>query len=183
MVGQKKTLAAIAGTTGGFIIAGTLSYISGKMVNLSGFDSEEATMLRFIPQTISFNFQGILFAGIIIGALGAIMDVAMSIASSMDELHQQKPLINFKEHFRSGINIGKDIIGTMSNTLILAYTGSSIPLMLLFVAYQMPIIRVINLDIIATECVRALSGTIGLAVTIPITVLCSALLYMKTSSK
>lgn len=180
---SKKTLAAIAGTTGGFIIAGTLSYISGKMVNLSGFDSEEATMLRFIPQTISFNFQGILFAGIIIGALGAIMDVAMSIASSMDELHQQKPLINFKEHFRSGINIGKDIIGTMSNTLILAYTGSSIPLMLLFVAYQMPIIRVINLDIIATECVRALSGTIGLAVTIPITVLCSALLYMKTSSK
>lgn len=180
---SKKTLAAIAGTTGGFIVAGTLSYISGKLANLSGFNSEEAGMLRFIPQTITFNFQGILFAGIIIGALGAIMDVAMSIASSMNELRQQHPLISFKEHVRSGINIGKDIIGTMSNTLILAYTGSSIPLMLLFVAYQMPLIRVINLDIIATEFVRALSGTIGLAITIPITVLCSALLQMKASSK
>ncbi len=177
----KKTIAAITGTTGGFIIAGSLSYIAGIMVNLSGFNSEEAGMLRYIPQTVSFNFQGILFAGIIIGALGAIMDVAMSIASAMDELYFQKTRISLKDHFRSGINIGKDIIGTMSNTLILAYTGSSIPLMLLFLAYDTPLVRVINLDVIATEIVRALSGTIGLAATIPITVVVSALLYRKKS--
>ncbi len=178
---SRKTMAALSGTTGGFIIAGIFAYIAGNLAHLSGFNSEEAGMLRFIPQEITFNFQGILFAGIIIGALGAIMDVAMSIASAMEELYQHQPGIKLKEHLRSGINIGKDIIGTMSNTLILAYTGSSIPLLLLFVAHEMPLIRVMNLDIIATEIVRALCGTMGLAITIPITVVCSALLSRKLS--
>jgi len=180
---SRKTMAAITGTTGGFVIAGFLSYGTGLLANLTGFNSEEASMLRYIPQTVNFNFQGILFAGIIIGALGAIMDVAMSIASSMDELYQHNPCLDFKKHIRAGFNIGKDIIGTMSNTLILAYVGSSIPLLLLFLAYQTPFARVINLDIIATEIVRAVSGSIGLAATIPVTVLVSAFLCTKVGRK
>lgn len=164
-----KSFSAIIGTIGGVVFAGFIAYLIGSLVKLTGLHSEEANMLMFIPQQISFNFQGLLFSGIIIGTLGAVMDVAMSIASAMYEMKALNPEISSNKLIFSGLNIGKDIMGTMSNTLILAYTGSSVPLMLLFMAYETPLIKIINLDMIATEIVRALSGSIGLIIAIPIT--------------
>lgn len=175
----KKSLAAILGTTSGLIMASLITIIIGKLANLKGLGNEEAQMLMLIPQEIQFDFRGLLFAGIIIGALGAVMDVSMSIASAMDEIKKVGQDLGFKNLIKSGMNVGKDIMGTMSNTLILAYTGTSIPLLLLFIAYQQPFIKLLNMDFLASEFIRALSGSIALILTIPCTALISALLMHK----
>lgn len=164
-----KSISAMIGTAGGVIFAATLAYIIGTGAKLTGLSSEEANMLLYIPQQIQFNFRGLLFAGIIIGTLGAVMDVGMSIASSMYEMKGIHPEISPMELIKSGLNVGRDIMGTMSNTLILAYTGSSIPLLLLFMAYDTSMSKILNMDLIATEVVRALAGSIGIIVAIPLT--------------
>ena len=104
------------------------------------------------------------------------MDVAMSIASSIDELHNVNGNLSAKELFSSGMRVGRDIMGTMANTLILAYAGSSLALMLLFTAASDNLSRLVNLDVVATEIIRSLSGSIGLVATIPITALVSVFL-------
>ncbi|NLW16785.1 MAG: YibE/F family protein [Firmicutes bacterium] len=171
---NRKTLAAILGTASGVLAAGILAYVFGNLAKLTGLSHEETQMLMYIPQGIEFNYQGLLFAGIVIGALGAVMDVGMSVASSMFEIKSVSPQISLGELFRSGMNVGRDIMGTMTNTLILAYLGSSTPLLLLFFAYQVPIERIMNLDTIVTELVRAFSGSIGLVSAIPLTALIAA---------
>lgn len=173
----RKTLAAIIGTTGGVLVAGLLALLVGTLTRLTGFGgSEEAIGLLYIPQEIDFDIRGLLFAGIIIGALGAIMDVGMSIASAMEEVKRANPQIKTRELFQSGMRVGRDIMGTMANTLILAYTGAAIPLMLIFMAYEIPALKIINLDMIATEIIRAMAGSIGLILAIPITALVAGFL-------
>ncbi|KXZ39760.1 Uncharacterized membrane protein [Alkalithermobacter thermoalcaliphilus JW-YL-7 = DSM 7308] len=164
---SKKSLSAILGTLLGIMVAGFISYYVGTKIKLTGLSSEEAMMLAYVKEY--FDFRGLLFAGILLGALGAIMDVSMSIASSIEEISNANKKLTSYELFSAGMNVGKDIMGTMANTLILAYTGSSIPLLILFMAYNTSFVKVINLDVIATEIVRALSGSIGLILTIPIT--------------
>lgn len=176
---NKKTLAAIIGTVGGVITAGVIALLVGTAANLTGLSNEEAQMLMFIPQATDFDFQGLLFAGIIIGALGAVLDVGMSVASSMDEIQKANPSMARINLIKAGMNVGRDIMGTMSNTLILAYTGGAMPLLLLFMAYETPFARVINMDLIATEVVRALSGSIGLILAIPITAIAAGLMMAK----
>lgn len=176
-----KTLSALLGTSGGLFTAAVISIIVGKLSNLKGLSGEEVQMLLYIPQEINFDFRGLLFAGIIIGSLGAVMDVSMSIASAMEEFKKIGDHLTFKELFKSGMNVGKDIMGTMSNTLILAYTGTSIPLLLLFMAYEQPFIKLINMEFLATEIIRALAGSIGLILAIPITAFVSAILFKNKS--
>lgn len=173
---NSKSASAIVGTISGVFIAGLLALIVAKFAHLTGMSSEEASFLMYIPQGTSFNFNSLLFAGILLGALGAVMDVAMSISSSVYEIHQADPTMSRGKLFASAMNVGRDIMGTMSNTLILAYTGSTIPLLLVFLAYETPLVRLINLDIIATEIARSLAGSIGLILTIPITALVSVVL-------
>ena len=176
---SKKSLAAIVGTVSGVLIAGFLAFIIGTRVKLTGLTSEEAVMLLYIPQNINFNFKDLLFSGILLGALGAVMDVSMSIASSIEEIRKVNTDLSRKELFLSGMNVGKDIMGTMSNTLILAYTGSTVPLMLLFMAYETSFLRIVNLDLIATEIIRSIAGSIGLVLAVPITALISVILIRK----
>lgn len=180
---NKKSFSAITGTIGGVLIAGFLAFAIGSLAKLTGLGSQEAQMLMFIPQEIDFDFRGLLFAGILIGALGAVMDVAMSVASAMNEVEQAKPQIRTKELIKSGINVGRDIMGTMSNTLILAYAGGSLHLMLLFMAYDISFLEIINQDLIATEVVRALAGTVGLIFTVPITAVIAGIIGRKLSLK
>lgn len=184
---NRKALAAIIGTTGGVLVAGLITLIIGELASLTGLGTEEAQMLSLVEQGDSFNFKGILFAGIILGALGAVMDVSMSIASSINEIKTANPEMTTKQLIKSGMNVGKDIMGTMSNTLILAYSGGSIHLMLLFMAHDFNIIDIINRDMIASEILRALAGSIGLIFTVPITAIVASNLYnridKKTSSK
>jgi uncharacterized membrane protein len=119
----------------------------------------------------------LLFAGIIIGALGASMDVSMSIASAVEEVKRVCPELGVWRLFQSGMNVGRDVMGTMVNTLILAYTGSSLQLILIFMAYKESLLKIFNLDMIASEIVRALSGSIGMIMVIPLTSLIAAVLY------
>lgn len=172
---NKKTLAAILGTLGGLIIAIIVSVIFSKLSYLTGLSTEEARSFSYKHPEISA--QGIFFAGIIIGALGAVMDVAMSIASSLNEIKQAKPDINFKQLIKSGINVGKDIMGTMSNTLIFAYVGASLPLLLLYADFGGSYQTFVNFDFIADEIVRSLGGSIGLICVIPITALIGSFFY------
>lgn len=176
---NNKGLAAILGTVSGVMIAGIISYISGNLAHLTGLSAQEATMLIYIPQAIEFNFRKLLFAGIILGSLGAVMDVGMSIASSIEEIYRANNDLSVRDLFNSGMNVGRDIMGTMINTLILAYTGTSIPMLLLFMAYETSMTKIVNLDIIATEVVRSLSGSIGLILTIPITAIIASLLIKR----
>ena len=166
---NKKTWAAIAGTTGGVLVAGIVAWTIGSMANLTGLGNEEAQMLMFVPSEVQFDFRGLLFSGIILGALGAVMDVSMSVASAMSEIREHNSGIRPTSMIKSGMNVGKDMMGTMSNTLILAYVGGSLHLMLLFLAYDVPFSEIINRDMIASEVVRALAGSIGLISAIPIT--------------
>ena len=179
---NSKAVASIIGTIGGVLVAALISIWIGYAAKLTGLSSQEAQMVMFAVNDIDFNFRNLLFAGIIIGALGAVMDVAISIASAMEEIKANNPSISKAELIKSGMNVGKDIAGTMTNTLILAYTGTSIPLLLLFLAHDQSYIAIINMELIATEVIRALSGSIGLVLAIPITALVSAALMTRGSS-
>jgi uncharacterized membrane protein len=174
-----KSISAIIGTIVGIIIGGVIAIIMGNKGHVTGMSSESASMLMFIPQDVEFNFKYILFSGIIMGALGAIMDVGMSIASSIEEVYKANKETSHGKLFLAGMNVGKDIMGTMSNTLILAYVGSNIPLLLLLMAHGNRIINILDLELIVVEIIRALSGSIGLIMTIPITAFVASFLICK----
>ena len=177
-----KAFASIIGTIGGVLVAALISIWVGHAAKLTGLSGHEAQMLVFVFNDIDFSFKNLLIAGIIIGALGAVMDVAISIASAMEEIKANNPSISKANLIKSGMNVGKDIAGTMTNTLILAYTGTSIPLLLLFLAHDQSYIAIVNMELIATEFIRALSGSIGLVLAIPITALVSAALMTRKKS-
>jgi uncharacterized membrane protein len=176
-----KSLAAIIGTAAGVIFAGLLAYIFGRLVELSGLSSEEARLL--LGSELDFDPKGILFAGIIIGSLGAVTDVAMSIASVAESTWQNNKNQSLKCLYKIGMQVGRDIIGTMANTLILAYAGSSLSLFILFYHFSEGWIELINMDLVATEIIRGLAGTVGLIITIPVTAFSAAVLYKKMDSK
>ncbi len=136
-------------------------------------------MLFFSYGDGKLDITGILFAGIVLGSLGAVMDVAMSIASSIQEIHQANPALSGFQLAKKGLNVGRDIIGTMANTLILANAGMALPLMLLILANDIPYLKIINMGLIATEIIRALSGSIGLFLAVPFTAFVSAFLYTR----
>lgn len=179
---KRKSLAAFLGIVAGTTFAGILALAFGHLAHLTGFGSKEAQMLGFI-RNYQLDFKGILFASMLFGALGAIMDVGMSIASAIEEVYAANPIATPRELFTAGMNVGRDIMGTMSNTLILAYTGGSLPLLLILVGYQPSFLKVINLDLIASEIIRALTGSLGLFVAIPLTALFSAWLIHREIMK
>ena len=172
-----KSLVAIMGTTAGVVVAGIMAFWAGSMAQLTGFGTHEAQMLYFLDQNI--DFRGLLFAGIIIGSLGAVIDVGMSVASAASEVKQAFPEISFRGLFSSALNVGRDVMGTMANTLILAYVGAAIPMLLLVMGYEIDWLKVINMDLIATEFVRGIAGSIGLISAVPVTAALAA--YFMTS--
>lgn len=165
---NKKITTAAIGTLGGVVSAGIMALIFNHLAKMSGA-CEDAIQLSINMSTINFDFRDLLFAGIIVSALGACMDVGMSIASSLDEIKMKKSDITWTELFKSGMNIGRDVIGTMTNTLILAYVGGSLTLILLFMACNMNIIEILNKETIAEQVISAIAGSMGVIYTVPIT--------------
>ena len=165
---NKKTISAALGTLGGVVFAGIIAFIVGYFAKLSG-GGEESIMLSIAAKDKTFNFRDLLFAGIVVSALGACMDVGMSIASSLSELKSKKPDMTAKELFKSGMQIGGDMIGTMTNTLILSFIGCSLNLVLLYMSSNLNFLDMINIEAIAQEAVCALSGSVGIVYTVPIT--------------
>lgn len=165
---SKKITTAAIGTLGGVVSAGLMALIFNHLAKMSGA-CEDAIQLSINMSSINFDFRDLLFAGIIVSALGACMDVGMSIASSLDEIKMKTPEITWKELFKSGMNIGRDVIGTMTNTLILAYVGGSLTLILLFMACNMDIVEILNKETIAEQIISAIAGSMGVIYTVPIT--------------
>jgi uncharacterized membrane protein len=171
-----KALSAALGTLLGVTLAGLIAFAVGKMIHLTGLSSEESRMLLY-SLNVKIDYQGLLFGSILLGALGAVMDVGMSISSAIDEVRKVHPEANFLNLFNAGMNVGRDVIGTMSNTLILAYTAASLPLLLLLIAGDLPFLKALNLELIAAEVTRALAGSIGLILCVPLTAVIAALLH------
>ena len=171
-----KSAGAIIGTIGGILVAGLLAILAIHFTYLTGIDEEQAGMLKALYLQ-NVDFRELLFSGIVLGALGAVMDVAVSIASAQYEMKLLAPKTKFQTLVTSGLNVGRDVMGTMANTLVLAYIGGALPLILLISAQpDLPLLHVMNLNMIATEVVRSLIGSIGLLCAIPITAYATAFL-------
>ncbi len=168
---NKKTFDAIVGTIFGVVTAGLLSYIFGRLANLSGVNMENGEQVLYIATDYQIKIKGLMFISILISSLGAIMDVAMSISSAGSELVSRSREISPKELFKSLMNIGRDIMGTMTNTLILAFGGSSLTLLMMIWGYQMPYKQFINIPLIGIEAIQAFAGSIGIILTVPFTAL------------
>lgn len=171
---NKKSIIACIGTLGGILVSALCAIAIGRLCRITGLADTEAQMLAYTNGDLHLDFQSILFASIIIGALGAIMDVSVSMASSMEEIRRVNPDISKKEFIKSGLNVGRDIIGSMSNTLILAYMGGAFGLVFLLYAQRMSIWNIVNMEIVAKEIITALAGSLGLVWTVPFVILVEA---------
>ena len=176
---NKKSLAAAVGCASGVTVAGIITVIMDKVLVLSGIVDEHSRYLAGLPLENQINLRAIIFAGIIIGAMGAVMDVAISIASSLWELKEKAAAINFKSLFRSGLNIGRDILGTMANTLVLAYIGSSLSVVLILSVYSNSLLSLLNSEMIVVEILKTLAGTLGILSAMPLTALFCSFFYLK----
>lgn len=165
---SKKTTAAIISTAAGVIIAGIIFGIMSWLLHVSGYNMDETEYMVLVAQNTSLKVGEVLFAGVLISALGAVMDVGMSISSAIFELHEANPKMTQSQLVKSGMNIGKDMIGTMSNTLILAFVGSCIGEMLVLTSYGIRYHQFINSDFIAIEIGQGLSGTMAVILTVPV---------------
>ncbi len=164
----RKSFSAILGTIGGTLFSGLLALYFGNKIYLNGLSDETIHML--ITQTnLTIDYTGLLYSGITIGVLGAIMDVSMTITSVIYEIKRSNTAVSITSLMLSGLAVGKDIMATMTNTLILAYAGTSLPLLFFLTLSDMSIMGAINSQFIATEILRALCGSIGLILTIPVT--------------
>lgn len=172
-----KSGGAILGTNLSLIMAAFLSILTIKLANLNGFPSEQ--YLYLFSAHPKLNFLEILASTMIIGSLGAVMDIGMSISSTINELFCSNSEMEIKDLFMSGMNVGKDIIGMMSNTLILAYLGGSLALVLL--SSNIDLQKFFNLNQVAAEISSALIGSIGIVLCVPITAIISAYLTKKFS--
>lgn len=169
-----KSFAAIFGTVSGVIIAGISACAFGKAAGISGYNVSDIENLNYVAQYCKLQIGGLLFSGIIISALGAVMDVGMSISSTINEIHEKKPDATVRELFMSGIHVGKDMMGTMSNTLILAFVGGSITTLVLNYSYNLPVNQLMNSYNIGIEIMQGISGSLGIVLTVPVTALTAA---------
>ena len=176
---NSKSTSAIIGTSTSLVFAGVLSMCAIYFANLTGFAGEENMFLYSARPDL--DFTGLLSASMIIAALGALMDTAVSISSTINEIHETDNTLGTAQLFKSGMNVGKDIIGTMSSTLILVYLGSSLPLVLL--SENIDFNKFFNLNQVATEILSALTGSIAILACVPITAIISAMLIKKHSQK
>ncbi|WP_129599721.1 YibE/F family protein [Anaerophilus nitritogenes] len=164
---NKKSFCAIISTIGGTIMSGIFAFYFGNLMALTGISDEY--IQTFIGYTdLSIDCRGLLFSGVIIGTIGAVMDISMSITSFIFEMKERYPKTSSSSLLKSGINVGKDIMSTMANTLILAYAGTSLPLFLFFTTMNVPFLDAINMEFISEEIFRSLCGSIGLILTIPL---------------
>ena len=164
-----KTHAAVFGILISLIITGVLASIFVTATRLSGFGAEEVSFLQVVTGAI--NPRGLLLAGILIGAIGVLDDLTISQASAVFELSRANRALGLRDLYRRAMNIGQDHIASTVNTLVLAYVGASLPLLLLFAVYPQPFGQIVNREFVTEEVVRTLVGSLGLVSAVPITTL------------
>ena len=176
---SKKTFCAVCGCVGGVLVSGIAAALVGVLSPMNGFNMQEAENLILYGADEGLKVSGLLVCGVLISALGAVMDVALGIASSVWEMKEQNPDASVGSLFRSGMQIGKDAMGTMANTLILAFAGSSLNMLILVQTYDIPFLQLINTDSIALEVVQSVAGSIGILLTVPLVAFISARLMAR----
>ena len=175
---SKKTLCAVCGCVGGVLAAGIAAAAVGTLSPMNGFNMQEAENLILYGADRGLKISGLLVCGVLISALGAVMDVSLGIASSVWEMREQNPEASAGSLFRSGMQIGRDAMGTMANTLILAFAGSSLNMLILVQTYDIPFLQLINTDSIALEVVQSVAGSFGILLTVPLVAFISARLMV-----
>jgi uncharacterized membrane protein len=169
-----KTHAALLGVCITLILTGALAAFAVNLSRLSGFGSEEAMLLQTAGASV--NLRGLLLAGIIVGTLGVLDDVIVGQASAVMELADANPALSWRDLYLRAMNIGQDHIAATVNTLVLAYVGAAMPMLLLFQLYPEPWTQTLNREMIAEEIVRTLVGSLGLIAAVPITTLIASVL-------
>ena len=176
-----KTVSAIAGTTLGVLIAGISAAVFGYFADIDGYNVSNIETLIYVGQNTKIQIGGLLFAGILIASLGAVMDVAMSVSSAVNEINDKSPGLSWSELFRSGLNVGRDMMGTMSNTLILAFVGGSLSTLVINYAYDLPFLQIINSYSIGIEIMQGIAGSLGVILTVPSAAAITSLLLKRKS--
>jgi uncharacterized membrane protein len=170
-----STSAALLGTLLTVIVTMALGVLFTDLAYLTGFGSDEA---RYIGLSgLEVNIRGLLLAGLLIGALGALTDITIVQASVVRELAHVNPAFGLRDLYGRAMNVGLDHIGSLVNTLVLAYTGAALPLLVLLTISEVGILRALNLEIVAAEVVTTLVGSIGLILAVPVTTLIAAFLF------
>ena len=175
----QKTCAATLGTLVGVILAGVSAWCFSKASGISGYNVSDIETLMTLWNTNRVQVGGLLFSGLLISCLGAVMDVAMSISSAIDEIYRQNLSLSRKELFTAGLRVGRDMMGTDSNTLILAFAGSSVSTLLLDYSYNLPYQQIINSNNIGIAIMQGLAGSFGIVLSVPFTVLICTILFHK----
>lgn len=165
---QTKTIIASAGSVCGVLAGAAFALAAQWMMSVTTLQTEEAETLLLITTTTKLELKDLFLCGILIACMGAVMDVSMSIASAVAEIHSVNPQLETWELFKSGMNIGRDAMGTMSNTLILAFAGNSFNMLLMIYSYGIGFQQLMNTDFIAVEVIRSIAGSIGIICTVPI---------------
>jgi uncharacterized membrane protein len=171
-----KSLAALLGTAGSLILTTLLALLFTNLTHLTGLSSEEAIFLQIGNADVSL--QGLLLAGMVIGALGVLDDVTISQASTVLALRRANPALTLRRLFALALDVGRDHVSATVNTLVLAYVGAALPILLVFSAADLGVGDALNLEVVAKEIVATLVGSIGLIAAVPITTGLAALLAL-----
>ena len=175
-----KSVAASLGTSAALFLTAGLALVSIELANISGFSSEEATLLQGVAGQLSL--EGLVLAGIVIAALGVLDDLTVSQASAVMALRRANPAHGARELYRGTVAIGRDHVAATVNTLVLAYVGASLPILLIFANQGTSFGEAVNRESIATEVVGGLVGSIGLIAAVPLTTVLAGLLAARLPS-
>lgn len=176
---NKKSLSAMLGTLAGVVAAGVAAQLFGEMAQLNGLYLEKGEDLLYLGGSAQIQIRWLLFVAIMISALGAVMDVAISMVSSYHELREANPEQSEKDRLLATIRIGRDILGTMTNTLVLAFVGSSLTTIMMVWGFQMPVMQFMNIPAISLAMIHGLAGSIGLILTVPFSVAIASYIYRR----
>jgi uncharacterized membrane protein len=169
-----KSLAAILGTTASLLLVAFLALAFTEITNLTGLASEEPALLQL--EGVEVSFEGLLLAGMVIGALGVLDDVTVSQASTVLALRAANPGLRVRELYGRALDVGRDHVSATVNTLVLAYAGASLPVLLIFGSGELGFVDAVNVELVAQEVVATLVGSIGLIAAVPITTVLAATL-------
>jgi uncharacterized membrane protein len=174
-----KSLAALLGSLGSLLLTALLAVLFTDLTHLTGLSSEEALYLQIGAADVSL--QGLLLAGMIFGALGVLDDVTVSQASTVMALRKANPGLKFPRLAALALDVGRDHVSATVNTLVLAYVGAALPILVLFSAADLGLSEALNLEVVAKEVVATLVGSIGLIAATPITTALAALLALSVA--
>lgn len=170
-----STTAALVGTFVAALATMGLGIVFTDLAHLTGYGSEDAAMIAATAPDVAL--RGLMLAGLMIGALGALTDITIVQAAVVRELAHVDPASGVRSLYRRGMNVGLDHIGSLVNTLVLAYTGAALPLLVLLGQGEIGFARALNLELIAAEIVHTLVGSIGLILAVPVTTLIAAAMF------